>query len=76
MENTNKQKRWIGWLYTAILVIAAVVGVAYCLRLRSETNAADNREYYAVEETRENNIGDIIDLGDISTDVPLSDVTE
>lgn len=75
MKDKGIGKRWITWLYAAVLLMAAVIGAVYCAKLNSDADAANTAEYYAVEE----NInpvdgGDIIDLGDISTDVPLGSV--
>lgn len=92
MDNSKKRKKWIGWIYAMVLLAVALIGVAYCVKLNSNSNAAGSPEYYAVEENDNDSLvvntdkadadspditdGDlIVDLGDISTDVPLGDAT-
>ena len=90
MENREKKKSWIGWIYTAVLVMIAVAGIVYCSNLSSDSKDTGNVVNYAEEENAPNASdvlsenadagdaglifgGDIIDLGDISTEVPLGE---
>ena len=96
MKDRKQRKGWIGWIYAAVLLLVAIVGVVYCVKLNRNTDATDNAQFYAVEENLPDGAGvlsgnadagdsdatltdgepDLVDLGDISTEVPLGDVSE
>ena len=48
MKKTNK--KWIGVLYAAALVIMAAAGVIYCIMLKNSTDASELQNQYALEE--------------------------
>ena len=76
----EKNRRWISWLYAAVLVMIAIAGVFYASSLKENSDPTANvQEYYAVDDktpevTTDLDL-DIIDLGDIGTEVPMSDVS-
>lgn len=74
-ESVTEKKRthkWVTWLYTLILVAVAVAGVLYCSKLRKDAEAAKQAaQVFANEDGTE-----ILDIGDGSISVPLSDVTD
>ena len=48
MKKANK--KWIGVLYAAALVVMAAVGVIYCIMLKNKADAPELRNQYAKEE--------------------------